>query len=116
MLPALSDGSYTRRMAEHRAAITGTLSRTADPNAPDDPKLAPPTVRGLALRVAFWVLIVLGGIYTITTASWRHDGVFSIRGAFWVIVMLNAAWQGWGRSQELRRLRSHPHALPDRRD
>jgi hypothetical protein len=103
-------------MTEHRAAITGTLGRTADPDAPDDPTPLPPTVRGLALRVAFWILIVLGGIYTITTESWRHDGVFSVRGAFWVIVMLNAIWQGWQRFEELRKLRTHRHALSDRRD
>jgi hypothetical protein len=102
-------------MAEHRAAITGALGRTADPEDADDPTPPPPTVRGLALRVAFWVLIVLGGIYTITIESWRHDGVFSIRGAFWVIVMLNAAWQGWKRFAELRNLRNHRRALPHRR-
>jgi hypothetical protein len=103
-------------MAEHRAAIAGSLGRTADPEAPDDAMPASPTVRGLALRVAFWVLIVLGGIYTVTTESWRHDGVFSLRAAFWTIVMVNAIWQGWQRFAELRRLRSDCHALPDRRD
>jgi hypothetical protein len=77
---ALPHGSYTRRMAEHRAVIAGTVGRTADPDAPDDPTPPPPTARGLALRVAFWVLIVLGGIYTVTIESWGHDGVFSIRG------------------------------------
>ena len=102
-------------MTEHRAAVAGTLGRTADPEAPDDPRPAPPTVRGLALPVAFWILIVLGGIYTITTESRRHDGVFSMRAAFWAIVMLNAAWQGWQRFEELRKLRSHRHALPNRR-
>jgi hypothetical protein len=93
-------------MAERRAVITGTLGRTADPDVPDDPTPSPPTVRGLALRVAFWVVIVLGGIYTITTESWRHDGVFSVRAAFWVAVMMNATWQGWQRFAELRRLRA----------
>jgi hypothetical protein len=101
-------------MAEHRAAIAGTIGRKAYLDDPDDPTPAPPTVRGLTLRVAFWVVMVLGGIYTITTESWRHDGVFSIRAAFWVIVMANAAWQGWHRFDELRQLRSHPDGLPDR--
>lgn len=102
-------------MAEHRAAITGTLGRTADSDDLDDPTPAPPTVRGLALRVAFWVLIVLGGIYTITAEPWRHDGVFSVKAAFWAAVMVNAVWQGWQRFEQLRKVQSHRHALPDRR-
>jgi len=101
-------------MAERRAAITGTLGRTADPDVPDDPPPTPPTVRGLALRLAFWVVIVLGGIYTISTASWRHDGILSTTAAFWAIVMVNALWQGWRRLAELRQPRSQRDALPDR--
>jgi hypothetical protein len=102
-------------MAERRAAITGALGRTADPEPPDNPIPASPTVRALALRVGFWILIVLGGIYTISTASWRHDGVVSIRAAFWAIVMVNAIWQAWRRFEELRELRRQPHAVPHRR-
>jgi hypothetical protein len=110
-----ADGSYTRRMAEQQAAITGALGRTADPDAPDGPTPSSPTVRGLGLQVGFWILIVSGGIYTITTESWRHDDVFSVRAAFWAIVMINAVWHGWHRSRELHRLRSHKRVLPDRR-
>jgi hypothetical protein len=102
-------------MAERRAVIAGTLGRTTDPDAPDDPPTRPPTVSGLALRLAFWVLIVLGGIYTITNESWRHNGVFSVRAAFWAIVMVNAVWQGWHRFDDLRNLRSHRHVVPNRR-
>jgi hypothetical protein len=102
-------------MAERRAAITGTLGRTADPETPDDAAPAPLTVRALKLRVAFWILSVLGGIYTISTASWRHDGVLSTTAAFWAIVMVNAIWQAWRRFVELRQLRSQRDALPDRR-
>jgi hypothetical protein len=99
-------------MAEHRAAVAGTLGPTADPGAPDDPTPPPPTVRGLAVRLAFWVLICVGGIYTLTTESWRHDGVLSIRAAFWAVIMLNAIWQAWRRFEELRQLQSHRNALP----
>lgn len=106
-LPALTHHSYTRQMAEHRAAIVGTLGRTADPNVPDDPPPSPPTVRGLALRAAFWVLICAGGIYSVITESWRPDDLLSVRAAFWVLVLLNAVWQARQRFDELRQLARH---------
>jgi hypothetical protein len=37
-----------------------------------------------------------------------------MKAAFWVVVMLNAIWQAWRRFEELRQLRRHRDALPDR--